>query len=140
MGKIRSTASEPLRENVRIDSETDRILINWGRWCAGRNGAKWNGSALFRLAKSGQDWEPLDARQLATLPIDIEQAWQTEKLVGSPMFYPPYQTMLRHHYVFCSPKNSTCRYLGVHWTEYDEMHWKAASFFRNRFDHARHTA
>lgn len=136
MGRIRSTNRAEVASTHKVEPDTERILINWGRWCAARNGGRWGGTGVFKLAKSGQHWDSLDAQQLAALPVDTDEAWRAEKIIGQPMFYPPYQTLLRGHYAFGHTPSVTCRELGIYRMSYDEELWKAACFFRNRFDRA----
>lgn len=132
MGRIRSTISEaaaPPSQVFAIAPEVERVLANWGQWVAVRVGVRRQAQGVFRLAGRG-------TRSCAVVmapDVNVDEAWRAEKTVCNPNFSPRFRAVLTAHYVTRESKASTCRLLGIHWAAYDQEHWRAATFFWNRF-------
>lgn len=135
MGRIRSSnraADDAVDAAYAIDPDTDGLLLNWGRWSAGRSGGHASTSGMWRFASRGTR----DAPTTTGVPVDSDQARQVEVTICHPDFSPKLRALLKAHYVLNLHPNRTCADLGLHHRTYAEWVWRATLFFINRYNAA----
>lgn len=135
MGRIRSSnraADDAVDDAYAIDPDTDGLLLNWGRWMAGRTRGDASTSGMWRFASRGTRAAPT----AISVPVDTDQARRVEVTICHPDFSPKMRALLKAHYVVNAHPNRTCTDLGIHHRAYAEWVWRASVFFINRFNAA----
>ena len=132
MGRIRSSNQAEIQRDAAyaIEPGTDGLLLNWGRWLAGRSRGSATGNAMWRFASRGTR-----AATYATLsvPADADQARRVEVVVCNPDFSHKLRDVLKAHYVVNAHPTRTCAALGLHQAAYAEWVWRATVYFDQRY-------